>query len=92
MRSVLSKKVNCLPQQADVAQGVPVRLRLRIFSTFGTTRVVGDRYCLLYDKILVYIFIYFIYLLLIYLVLFSGTDSGSNCTTFDEEIINEYLI
>ena len=30
-----------LPQQAEVAQGVPVRLRPRIFLTFGTTRVVG---------------------------------------------------
>ena len=30
-----------LPQQAEVAQGVPCRLRPRIFLTFGTTRVVG---------------------------------------------------
>jgi len=30
-----------LPQQAEVAQGVPDRLRPRIFLTFGTTRVVG---------------------------------------------------
>jgi hypothetical protein len=30
-----------LPQQAEVAQGVPGRLRSRIFSTFGTTRLVG---------------------------------------------------
>jgi len=30
-----------LPQQAEVAQGVLGRLRSRIFSTFGTTRVVG---------------------------------------------------
>ena len=29
------------PQQAEVALGVPGRLRPRIFSTFGTTRVVG---------------------------------------------------
>ena len=29
------------PQRAEVAQGVPGRLRLRIFLTFGTTRVVG---------------------------------------------------
>ena len=29
-----------LPQQAEVAQGVPGRLRPRIFLTFGTTRVV----------------------------------------------------
>jgi hypothetical protein len=30
-----------LPQQADVVQGVPGRLRPRIFFTFSTTRVVG---------------------------------------------------
>jgi hypothetical protein len=30
-----------LPQQAEVAQGVPGRLRPRICLTFGTTRVVG---------------------------------------------------
>jgi hypothetical protein len=30
-----------LPHQAEVAQGVPVRLRPRIFLTFGTTMVVG---------------------------------------------------
>jgi hypothetical protein len=30
-----------LPQHAEVAQGVPGRLRSRIFLTFGTTRVVG---------------------------------------------------
>jgi hypothetical protein len=30
-----------LPQQADLAQGVPGWLRPRIFLTFGTTRVVG---------------------------------------------------
>ena len=30
-----------LPQQAEMAQGGPVTLRLRIFLTFGTTRVVG---------------------------------------------------
>ena len=30
-----------LPQQAEVAQGVPGRLMPRIFLTFGTTRVVG---------------------------------------------------
>jgi hypothetical protein len=33
-----------LPQQAKVAQGVPGRLRSQIFSTFGTTRVVGQPY------------------------------------------------
>jgi len=31
----------CIPRQAEVALGVPGRLRLRIFSTFGTIRVVG---------------------------------------------------
>jgi len=31
----------CLPQQAEVVQGVPGRLRPRNFLTFGTTRVVG---------------------------------------------------
>ena len=35
------KKGIGLPQQAEVAQGVPGRLRPRIFLTFGTTRVVG---------------------------------------------------
>ena len=30
-----------LPQQAEVAQGVPGGLRTRIFLTFGRTRVVG---------------------------------------------------
>jgi hypothetical protein len=30
-----------MPQQAEVAQGVPHRLRPRIFLTLGTTRVVG---------------------------------------------------
>ena len=30
-----------LPQQAEVAQGVPGRLRPRIVLTFGTTRVIG---------------------------------------------------
>jgi len=30
-----------LPQQAEVAQRVPGRLRPRIFLTFGTTTVVG---------------------------------------------------
>jgi len=30
-----------LPQQTEVAQGVPGRLRPRIFLTFGTTRLVG---------------------------------------------------
>ena len=35
------KKDKGLPQQAEVSQGVPGRLRSRIFLTFGTTRVVG---------------------------------------------------
>ena len=34
-------KGKSLPQQAEVAQGVPGRLRPRIFLTFSTTRVVG---------------------------------------------------
>ena len=34
-------KVKVSPQQAEVAQGVPGRLRPRIFLTFGTTRMVG---------------------------------------------------
>jgi len=33
--------VKVIPQQAEVAQGVPGRLRPRIFLTFGTMRVVG---------------------------------------------------
>ena len=33
--------VKVIPQQAEVAQGVPGRLRPPIFVTFGTTRVVG---------------------------------------------------
>jgi hypothetical protein len=34
-------KGKVLPQQAEVAQEVPGRLRPRIFLTFSTTRVVG---------------------------------------------------
>ena len=34
------KNSKIIPQQAEVAQGVPGRLRPRIFSTFGTTRMV----------------------------------------------------
>ena len=30
-----------VPKHAEVAQGVPGRLRPRIFLTFGTTRVIG---------------------------------------------------
>jgi hypothetical protein len=33
--------VKVIPQQAEVAQGIPGRLRTRIFLTFGTTKVVG---------------------------------------------------
>ena len=33
-------KVKVIPQQAEVAQGVPGILRPRVFLTFGTTRVV----------------------------------------------------
>jgi len=33
--------VKVIMQQTEVAQGVPRRLRSRIFLTFGTTRVVG---------------------------------------------------
>jgi len=39
--SKVKVKVKAIPQQAEVAQGVPGRLRPRIFLTFGTTRVVG---------------------------------------------------
>ena len=35
------KKVKVIPQQAEVDQGVPGRLRPRIFLTFGNTRMVG---------------------------------------------------
>ena len=38
-------KVKVILQQAEVAQGVPGRLRPRIFVTFGTTRVVGRQPC-----------------------------------------------
>ena len=37
------KKGKDLPQQAEVAQGVPGRLRPRIFLTFDTTRLVGSQ-------------------------------------------------
>jgi hypothetical protein len=36
-------KVQFIPQQAEVAPGVPGRLRPRIFVTFGTTRVIGHQ-------------------------------------------------
>ena len=38
---VVKKKSKGLPQQAEVALGVPGRLKSRIFSTFGSTKVVG---------------------------------------------------
>jgi len=38
-----SLKGKGLPQQAEVAQGVPGRLRPWIFLTFGITRVVGHQ-------------------------------------------------
>ena len=38
IRYVKSKGI---PRQAEVALGVPCRLRPRIITTFGTTRVVG---------------------------------------------------
>jgi len=34
-------KVKIIPQQIEVGQGVPGRLRPRIFLTFGTKRVIG---------------------------------------------------
>jgi len=36
-----SVEVKVIPQQAEVAQGVPGRLRSRVFLTFGTMKVVG---------------------------------------------------
>ena len=38
---MLHLMVKVSPQQAEVAQGVPGRLRPRIFLMFGTARVVG---------------------------------------------------
>ena len=34
-------KAKVIPRQAEVAQRIPGRLRPRIFSTFGTTSVIG---------------------------------------------------
>jgi hypothetical protein len=45
--SLLKGKGKVLPQKAEVAQGVPGRLRPRIFLTFGTTRVVVRQPCAL---------------------------------------------
>jgi hypothetical protein len=42
-RPKISKKSKGIPRQAEVALGVPGRLKSRIFSTFCTTRVVGRR-------------------------------------------------
>jgi len=39
VNSTSKVKVKVIPQQAEVAQGVPGRLRPRISLTFGTTRV-----------------------------------------------------
>ena len=38
---MLNIKVKVIPQQAEVAHGVPDRLRPPIFVTFSTARVVG---------------------------------------------------
>jgi hypothetical protein len=38
-----SIKVKVIPQQAEVAQGVPGRLRPQIFLTFSTTRTAGSQ-------------------------------------------------
>ena len=40
-RITMMLKVKVIPQQTEVAQGVPGRLRPLIFLTFSTTRVVG---------------------------------------------------
>jgi len=37
------KKGKGLPQQAEVAQGVPGRLRSQILLSFGTTKVLGHQ-------------------------------------------------
>jgi hypothetical protein len=41
----LKIKLQVIPQQTAVAQGVPGRLRPRAFLTFGTTMVIGRRPC-----------------------------------------------
>ena len=38
---ILLQQLKFIPRQAEVALLVPGRLKLRIFSTFGTTRVVS---------------------------------------------------
>jgi hypothetical protein len=40
---MLENQVKGLPQQAEVAQGVPGRLRPQIFLTFSSMRVVGHQ-------------------------------------------------
>jgi len=40
-RFVVFVKVKVISQQAEVAQGVPGRLRPPIFLTYNTTRVIG---------------------------------------------------
>ena len=42
--SSVKVKLKVIPQQAEVAQGVPGGLRHRVFLTFGTTRVVGRQH------------------------------------------------
>ena len=41
--AVMSRKGKGIQRQAEMVPGVPSRLRPRIFSTFGTTRVVGHQ-------------------------------------------------
>jgi hypothetical protein len=41
VNTIYQKVCKCLPQPADVAQGVPGRLRTRIFLSFVTMRMVG---------------------------------------------------
>jgi hypothetical protein len=41
LHNTVKVKVKVIPQEAEVAQRVPGRLRPRIFLTFGTTRMVG---------------------------------------------------
>ena len=41
LSTYVNSKVKVIPQEAEVAHGVPGRLRPRIFLTFGTKRVVG---------------------------------------------------
>ena len=43
LHTLVKMKGKGLPQQSEVAQGVPGRVSSRIFLTFGTTRVVGSQ-------------------------------------------------